>query len=220
MASPRARCAQVLQKGVAEGDVPGAGPSSGEEGGLPADLGLGSSQEREQMSTSELRRKLDAVGRFTQAFNHQLRKFPEEEDPEDRLQEAAADSDFVEELQGLTSGSSLKRRRPLEDTRDFSTRDVSSHLVRQAQQRSAEKGHRGGESRERKGSGEEPPQLLRLLNQAARGAGGSGGGRDPSDHRGERSKSMKKKKKNKMEPTNPNANTYVNPLCIERDTAG
>ena len=25
---------------------------------------------------------------------------------------------------------------------------------------------------------------------------------------------------NKMEPTNPNANTYVNPLCIERDTAG
>ena len=23
-----------------------------------------------------------------------------------------------------------------------------------------------------------------------------------------------------MEPTNLNANTYVNPLCIERDTAG
>ena len=27
-------------------------------------------------------------------------------------------------------------------------------------------------------------------------------------------------KKNKMEPTNPNANTYVKPLCIKRDTAG
>ena len=26
--------------------------------------------------------------------------------------------------------------------------------------------------------------------------------------------------KDKMEPTNPNANTYVNPLRIERDTAG
>ena len=27
-------------------------------------------------------------------------------------------------------------------------------------------------------------------------------------------------KKNKMEPTNPNANTYVKPLRIKRDTAG
>ena len=25
---------------------------------------------------------------------------------------------------------------------------------------------------------------------------------------------------NKMEPTNPNANTYVKPLCTKRDTAG
>ena len=31
---------------------------------------------------------------------------------------------------------------------------------------------------------------------------------------------VRTREKNKMEPTNPNANTYVNPLCIERDTAG
>ena len=37
---------------------------------------------------------------------------------------------------------------------------------------------------------------------------------------GKVSKKLTNTKQNKMEPTNPNANTYVNPLCIERDTAG
>ena len=197
---------ESFQLGEKRAKAPGAGQVSESVDELPKDLGLGSAEDREEMSTSELRQKLDAVrlrlGGSARPSIGELRKMSEEEDSEGRLQEAAADSGFVEELRGLTSGANLRRKRSLEDTKDSSMKDISSQLVRQAQQRSAERSHRRGESRERRGSGDEEKkseraQLLRLLNQAARGSGGSGDGRDPSDHRGERSKSRKKKKKKK-----------------------
>ena len=177
--------------------------SEAHEGGqeLGGDLGLGSERDREEMSTTELRKKLEAVrlklGGAPRPPISELRRLPDEDDIGDRSQERPTGSDYVEDMKGLMTGTNLKRKKALEDTRGTTTKDVSEQLVRQAQHVAAGKKRK---MEEEKSSGEsrdgERAELLALLNQVARRSSrGSRGDRDPPKRSGDSGHSKKKKKK-------------------------
>ena len=209
--------ARAKGKGVAEGltwlggdEIPGGtsrkdltGPE--EEDGEPAGVDIGTSREREQMSTAELRKKLDAVrdrlGGAVRPTVRDLRRLEEEEGAEDQSPDRELSSGYAEESRGLTSGTSLRKRKQLEDSRGSSSKDVSSQLVRQAQHSAAGRLRKSGDEKEKEKEGA-PPQrtereeLLALLNQVGkRVQKKKDGDKDPPKKDKERSRSEKKKKK-------------------------
>ena len=218
-------------KGVSFGDGEKSAPPRGRESrrrqatesgaGTPDDMGLGTSREREEMSTEELREKLNQVrvrlGGAPRPTLKELRTDREAEDAEARLQDAAEDSDYVEDLRSLTSGATLKRKRQVEDTRGTSTRDVSTQLVRQAQERSNEQQSRSSDSKGRRDKGSERQELLKLLNQVAGGSGSGGHGADRGGDRGERGRSRSKKKKKKDRRGKKKRRRLVNGVIISSE---
>ena len=109
----------------------------------------------------------------------------------------------------------------MEDTRGSSSRDVSSQLVRQAQERRSEKTSRGSEGREKREKDSERKEILALLNQvASRGASGGNGGDSPS-RKGERGRSSKKKKKKKKRSkSRKRKRKLVNGVIMSSDGSG
>ena len=195
-----------------------------ESQGLAGDLGLGTPGEREEMSTDELRKKLDAVrvrlGGAPRPSIQELRSLPEDGDGGARERRESLDSGFAEELRGLTSGTTLRRKRPLEDTRGSSSRDVSSQLVRQAQERRSEKASRGSEGREKREKDSERKEILALNQVASRGASGGNGGDSPS-RKGERGRSSRrKKKKKKRSKSRKRKRRLVNGVIMSSDGSG
>ena len=167
------------------------------------DLQLGSEKEREEMSTAELKKKLETVrlklGGAPRPSIAELKRLPAEDDGEDLQLEGELSSGFAEAAKGLTSGTSLKRRIALEDTRGTSTRDVSEQLVRQAQHLAAGKNKKTDEEKASShAKGGEREELLALLNQVAkRSKRERKDEREPPRKSGESGHSKKKKKKRK-----------------------
>ena len=206
----------VVQEGLKVGATSDGGVA------VEEDLELGTEKEREEMSTAELRRKLEGVrlklGGAPRPSISELRKLPEEEDGEDHWQEDALRSGSAEDVKGLTSGSSLKRKKAVEDSRGSTTRNVSEQLVRQAQQLAAGKARKSEDERSRSESrGGERAELLALLNQAAKKTSkGDGEDRDPPRRSGDsgHSKKKKKKKRNKKDKKKRRRRRLVNGVII------
>lgn len=165
---------------------------------------LGTALEREGMSTEELRRKLDLVrvrlggARRPEVGAGERRDLLDErEDPDWQRED---DSGFVEDLKGLTSGATLKRKRLQEDTKGSSSRDVSTQLIQRAQLRSGERRREGSSRGSQTMSGERPGErdrLLALLNQVeGRKTSLASDGKDPP-RKGDRSRSKGSRKKKK-----------------------
>ena len=208
--------APVVQEGLKVGGTSDGGVA------VEEDLELGREKEREEMSTAELRRKLEGVrlklGGAPRPSISELRKLPEEEDGEDQWQEDALRSGSAEDVKGLTSGSSLKRKKAVEDSRGSTTKNVSEQLVRQAQQLAAGKARKSEDERSRSESrGGERAELLALLNQAAKKTSkGDREDRDPPRRSGDsgHSKKKKKKKRNKKDKKKRRRRRLVNGVII------
>ena len=189
------------------GDTPRAGrgvQAVRKEGKVAEELHLGSSKEREELSTEELRKKLDQVrmklGGAPRPSISDLRSLPEEDENEGRSWEQEQDSGCVEEIRGLSSGSSLKRRKKDEDTKGSTSKNISVQLIHRAQQLAGERDQREASGSKKAGEDEtkkkEREQILSLLNQVAgERMSASGGGRDPPKESRGRSHSKKKRKR-------------------------
>lgn len=183
----------------------------------------------EQMSTTELRKRLDAVrerlGGPVRASIKDLKRLPEEEDGEDQSQEREEGSGFAEEKLTLTSGTTLKKKTKVEATRGSSSKDVSTQLVRQAQHLAEERmKRRGGERKQERLSEDdqktERERLLALLNQAEKKGHKRGDGdKDPPKKSRERSRSSKKKKR-KKEKKRSKKRKLVNGVIVSTSPSG
>ena len=241
-----AALARARGKGQAAGEEPGGrkelkslesrsqpklrGGDQEEQRELAHDLRLGTSEEREQMSTEELRKRLDQVrlrlGGAARPSISDLRRLGEEDGQEVQELEDCGDSDYVEEPKSLSSGSTLRKKRRLEDTKDTTTRDVSKQLIQQAQQLAGERGatevgatKKSADGGPKKGERE---VILALLNQfSGQKSSGSGGGRDPpKEDRGRSRSKRKKKKKKKRGRRNGKRRRLVNGVLISSDGTG
>ena len=199
------------QEAVGSARAPPSGLGAGRKE-LSEDLQLGTSADRESMSTEELRRRLDQVreklGGAARPSIADLRSRDEEEEHEDPAQGVAAGSGSAEEMRGLSSGATLRRRRSLEDTKGSTSKDVSSQLIQRAQELAGgrnkkESGTTQKEESKKQGGGGDREELLTLLNLASgdrrdRGRDRRGGSRD-EEKRGRSRKKKKKKGRDKKE---------------------